>query len=317
MKYPLRAIFISLLVWSFAASASPGADTQPVDEIHRPASWATPIQLKGVPNLHKVSEDLYRSAQPTGKGMKNLKTMGIETVVNLRSFHSDRDEIGETGLAYEHIYMKAWHPEEEEIVRFLQIVTNPKRTPVLVHCLHGADRTGTMSAMYRIAVQGWTKDEAIKEMTEGGFGFHGVFKNLVSWIEGLDIGKIKSKAGIRSEQPSYENTFEYIEKTGRLWGVAAISLNQDNSVTLQDAKTSGYGYGLMMFDSKFNVVDALTIGQGQSCSLADGRHVFIKYELKEVEDGNLTFVVTDKFDARSFGDGIKEEKKTLTILPYK
>jgi protein tyrosine phosphatase (PTP) superfamily phosphohydrolase (DUF442 family) len=128
--------------------------------------------------------------------MKNLKMMGIETVVNLRSFHSDRDEIGETGLAYEHIYMKAWHPEEEDIIRFLQISANPKRTPVLVHCLHGADRTGTMSAIYRIAVQGWTKGEAIKEMTEGGFGFHGVFKNLLSWIEELDIAKIKNDAGI-------------------------------------------------------------------------------------------------------------------------
>ncbi len=196
MKYLLRAIFISLLVWSFATSASLGADAQSANELQRPASWATPIQLKGVPNLHKVSEDLYRSAQPTEEGMKNLKMMGIETVVNLRSFHSDRDEIGETGLAYEHIYMKAWHPEEEDIIRFLQIAANSKRTPLLVHCLHGADRTGTMSAIYRIAVQGWTKGEAIKEMTEGGFGFHGVFKNLLSWIEELDIAKIKNDAGI-------------------------------------------------------------------------------------------------------------------------
>ena len=93
----------------------------------RPELWAQPVKLDGVPNLHKVSDNLYRSAQPTAQGMKNLKRMGIETVVNLRSFHSDRDEIGNTGLGYEHIYMKAWHPERKEIVRFLQIVTNPKR----------------------------------------------------------------------------------------------------------------------------------------------------------------------------------------------
>jgi protein tyrosine phosphatase (PTP) superfamily phosphohydrolase (DUF442 family) len=196
MKYPLRAICVVFLVLSFTTSVSLGVDTPSVNEIQRSASWATPIQLDGVPNLHKVSEDLFRSAQPIGQGMKNLKMMGIETIVNLRSFHSDRDEIGNTGLAYEHIYMKAWHPEEEEIVRFLQIVTNPKRTPVLLHCLHGADRTGTMSAVYRIAVQGWTKDEAIKEMAEGGFGFHGVFQNLLSWIKELDIEKIKNEAGI-------------------------------------------------------------------------------------------------------------------------
>ena len=162
----------------------------------RPASWAEPIALEGVPNLHRVSSDLYRSAQPTAEGMLNLKDMGIETVVNLRSFHSDRDEIGSTGLGYEHIYMKAWHPERKEAVRFLQIVANSKRTPVLVHCLHGADRTGTMCALYRIAVQGWSKERALQEMTQGGFNFHAVFDNLPEWIEELDIDSLKKEAGM-------------------------------------------------------------------------------------------------------------------------
>lgn len=162
----------------------------------RPDSWAQPLNLEGVPNLHRVSTDLYRSAQPTAEGMKNLKEMGIETVVNLRSFHSDRDEIGATGLGYEHIYMKAWHAEWKEAVRFLQILNNPKRTPVLVHCMHGADRTGTLCALYRIAVQGWTKEEAIREMTEGNFNFHSVFDNLPEWIEKMDIDSLKKEAGI-------------------------------------------------------------------------------------------------------------------------
>ena len=128
--------------------------------------------------------------------MENLEELGIETVINLRSFHSDRDEIGSTGLGYEHIYMKAWHPEEKEAVRFLQIVTNPKLTPVLVHCQYGADRTGTMCALYRIAVQGWTKEESIREMTEGDFGFHEVWEGLPKWIQEIDIESIKKDAGI-------------------------------------------------------------------------------------------------------------------------
>ena len=171
-----------------------GAETSAT---HRPAHWAKPIQIKGAPNLHKVSDTLYRSAQPSAEGIRNLKAMGIETVVDLRSFHSDRDEIEDTGLAYEQIYMKAWHPEEEDAVRFLQIVTNPKRSPVIVHCQHGADRTGTMCVLYRVAVQGWGKEEALKEMTDGGFGFHGIWENLIQWINGLDIDRIKRKAGIR------------------------------------------------------------------------------------------------------------------------
>jgi hypothetical protein len=31
-------------------------------ETNRPATWAEPIALEGVPNLHKVSDTLYRSA---------------------------------------------------------------------------------------------------------------------------------------------------------------------------------------------------------------------------------------------------------------
>lgn len=163
----------------------------------RPAHWATAMQVKGVPNLHKVSDSYYRSAQPSAEGMDHLKAMGIETVVNLRSFHSDREEIGTTGLAYEHIYMKTWHPEEEDVVRFLQVVTNPKRTPVLVHCQHGADRTGVMTAIYRVAVENWSREEALREMTQGGFGYHEIWENLPVWFENLDIEGIRRKAGIK------------------------------------------------------------------------------------------------------------------------
>ena len=161
-----------------------------------PTNWAKPVTMEGVPNLHKVSSTIYRRAQPDAKGMLNLKAMGIETIINLRSFHSDREEIGDSGLAYEHIYMKTWHPEEEDVVRFFQIVTNPKRTPVLVHCQHGADRTGTLVALYRVAIQGWSKEEAIQEMTRGEFGFHGIWENLITWINSVDIDRIKAEAAI-------------------------------------------------------------------------------------------------------------------------
>ena len=160
----------------------------------RPKTWAQPVKLAGVPNLYRVTDELYRGDQPSTIGMQNLKKLGIKTIVNLRSFHSDRDNIGETGLEYEHIFMKVWHPEEEDAVRFLQIVTDPKRSPVLVHCQRGADRTGAMIAVYRLAVQGWSKEEAIREMTGGGFKFRQTWENLPEWIQKLDIDSIKRKA---------------------------------------------------------------------------------------------------------------------------
>ena len=183
-------IAISLILASSALAADPS--------INRPGSWAQPVELTGVPNLYKVGDRLYRSAQPTAQDMRNLKGKGIKTIVDLRSFHSDRDEVGDTELGYEHIYIKAWHPEQEDIIRFLQIMINPKRTPVLVHCQHGADRTGTMCALYRIVVEGWTKEEAIREMTQGGFGFHEIWENLPEWVQKLDIDAIRKDSGIKT-----------------------------------------------------------------------------------------------------------------------
>jgi len=174
--------------------ASPGWADEAVQS--RPKEWAEPITLEGVPNLHKVSDSLYRSAQPTAVGMENLKRLGIKTVVNLRYAHSDQRLLGDTGLVSEAIPMNTWDISAAEAARFLRIVSDPKRTPVLVHCQHGADRTGTMCATYRIAVQGWTKTDAIREMTEGGFGFHAVWRNLIHWVEKLDVPQVCRAAGL-------------------------------------------------------------------------------------------------------------------------
>jgi protein tyrosine/serine phosphatase len=186
-------LFLGAVALAFFFGVRSGASTTATP---RPASWATPLQRKGLPNLHQVTPTLYRGAQPSAVGMRQLRAMGIKTVVNLRSFNSDREEIRGTGLAYEHIYMKAWHPEREDIIRFLQITTDNDRTPVFVHCQHGADRTGLMCAVYRVAVCNWTKAEAIREMTQGGFKHHVIWTNLVKFIQELDIDAIKKEAGI-------------------------------------------------------------------------------------------------------------------------
>ncbi len=162
--------------------------------------WAAPLDLPGVPNLHKVSEELYRGAQPTAEGMRRLKNMGVRTIVSLRLLHSDRDEIEGTGLGYKRIPMEAWNAEDDEVVLFLKIVGNKKRAPIFVHCKYGSDRTGTMSAIYRIVVQGWSKEDAIEEMTRGGFGFHREWQNLITYVRDLDVEEIKRRAGIKEQR---------------------------------------------------------------------------------------------------------------------
>lgn len=83
--------------------------------------------------------------------------------------------------------------EEDEAVDFLSVVRDPARQPVFVHCQHGADRTGMNVAIYRIVEQGWSKEDAITEMTSGGFGYHPIWTELVEYVEALDVEGLRRK----------------------------------------------------------------------------------------------------------------------------
>ena len=139
--------------------------------------------IPGLTNFARISDGLYRGAQPSAEGFAELKKLGIKTVVNLRSFHTDRQKLKGTGLQYLHIYCKAWHPEDEDVIEFLKVVRDPANQPVFVHCLHGADRTGMMVASYRIIEQGWTIPDAADELPR--FGFHTIFKQIPKYLKGF------------------------------------------------------------------------------------------------------------------------------------
>ena len=155
-----------------------------------------PQAFPGLSNFAEVSKGrLYRSAQPTIEGLKLAKErFGVRTVVNLRTIHSDRKEAEALGLQYHRIPFAAWHVTPEEVVRFLKIVSNAANQPVLVHCQHGADRTGAMVAVYRMFAQGWTPDEAIGELPR--FGFHSIYANLKTFLRDDQWRRAAEQAGI-------------------------------------------------------------------------------------------------------------------------
>ena len=197
MPRPSRlGVFLTFLLASTLSAAAPDRPDEATAK-PRPANWAAKLDRPGLPNLFKVNAGLYRGAQPTAEGIKQLKKLGVKTIIDLRDKHSDKDILGDSKIACEHIPIKTWNPKEADVVRFLQIVGDKTRQPVFVHCQHGADRTGTMCAIYRVAIDGWSKQQAIDEMTKGGFGFHSVWTNLPKFIETLDIKKVKAKAGLK------------------------------------------------------------------------------------------------------------------------
>ncbi len=193
----------SAFLWLLACTATPACaptpQILPQDEAQRTQlerSWAAPLERPGLPNLHRISPLFYRGGQPTREGFFELGRLGVKSVVSLRSLHADSIPI-DANLKYERISFKAWHPEDEDVVRFLRLVTDPARQPVFVHCQWGADRTGMMCAIERVALEGWTKDEALAEMTQGGFGFHPEWQNLVQYVRDLDVERLAREAGLR------------------------------------------------------------------------------------------------------------------------
>ncbi len=119
--------------------------------------------------------------------------------MNLRESDTDGPLLAESALAYVHIPMTPWHVEEQDVVRFLQVVTDEANRPVFVHCRRGADRTGMSLAVYRVVVQGWSKDEAVAEMTQGGFHFYSGWQNLVRYVRDLDVPDLRRRAGLSSD----------------------------------------------------------------------------------------------------------------------
>jgi protein tyrosine/serine phosphatase len=159
----------------------------------RPATWASPVALEGAPNLHRVTPDFYRSAQPSSEGFKALaKDPGIKTVVSLRAFNSDQNLAQGTGLNLIRIKIHTWHIETEDVVTALSEVRKAEATgPVLLHCQHGADRTGLITALYRVLYQNWSKDAALDEMQRGNFGYHAVWGNIPRYVRRIDAVALK------------------------------------------------------------------------------------------------------------------------------
>ncbi len=200
----VTGITATLLLFAGASTLGGGCATAaPAATGPRPASWASPVAAgPGLPNLHRVNASLYRSAQPSHEGFVLLATGAslangdpqIKTVVSLRAFNRDPSLVAVSSpLRLEEISFKTWHPEDEDVVKFLRLATTPALQPVLVHCRHGSDRTGIMVALYRIVVEGWSKAEATDEMINGGFGFHPMWKNLPRYIEALDVDAIRAQ----------------------------------------------------------------------------------------------------------------------------
>ena len=156
-------------------------------------SLGMPADVK-IPRFQAVSQNLYRGGQPDEKGFIFLKENGIQTVVSFRDeFNQAREEaeiVRGLGMNYIQIPIKDPRPwssiPEAAIARYFEVVHDSGNGPIFFHCRRGADRTGAMTAFYRIAIQGWDAKEAYSEARKIGLRWwHKGIKDQVLNFRGL------------------------------------------------------------------------------------------------------------------------------------
>lgn len=133
-------------------------------------------RVRELPNFQKVNDHLYRGAQPETGGMKKLAALGIKTIVNLRGederARAEEKEARAAGLQYFSVAMPGLsRPQEDQVTRVLALIDAPENGPVFIHCKHGADRTGTIVAIYRITRDNWTAERALAEARQYGMSW--------------------------------------------------------------------------------------------------------------------------------------------------
>lgn len=156
----------------------------------RSPEWAQPVGDQY--NLYQMTPTLYRSARPDGNAGPLLEKLKIGTVINFLP-ESDADWLKAPDIRQVQLSYRTNHVDDSDVLAALRAIQTAEASgPVLMHCKHGSDRTGLMAAMYRVVVQGWSKEEALNEMTLGGFGTSNGFKDGIRYMMRADIDKLRT-----------------------------------------------------------------------------------------------------------------------------
>jgi len=184
-----RALQILLIVAASALPLAPRVSDARMDPdtTSTGKSFAQMAPEAGIRRFAEICPGLARGGEPGEEGLRYLRDNGYRTIVSFLPSQSESAFVVHSGMKYVHIPMhsglfSAQPPTDEQVRQFLAVVRDTTQYPIFIHCHAGKDRTGAMSAIYRMEACGWTNDEAIQEMK--AFGFSGRYKRLFKFVKG-------------------------------------------------------------------------------------------------------------------------------------
>ncbi len=142
-----------------------------------------------------VPGKLYRSGQPRESQLVQwIEKYRLKSIINLRnSLNTHEEELAHThGVKLYNIPFSARTGlSDTRWQKLREIMSDEENLPLLVHCRSGADRTGLVVAMYRIEVQGWPMEKALREMC---FNYHIPYQYPILQEE------IRTRCGARNDR---------------------------------------------------------------------------------------------------------------------
>ena len=185
-----------------ALLSAPVAAAGTASEAAAPYQWAVPVKQDA--NLYRIDVKLYRSEQLTRADAAAVRGLGVKSVVNLRHFRRGGNQSALAGLDIELLNkpLRAWKITPKEIAETLFLIEKQQQKgAVLIHCYHGADRTGLIAGMYRIIYQGWTVEQAKNEMRHGPYGFHSIWRNIEDLFTEENVRQVRTHLQQLRSQP--------------------------------------------------------------------------------------------------------------------
>jgi len=120
-----------------------------------------------------VKGDAYRSGQMDVDRMtRTLKLYGIKSILNLRGenptanwYQTEIETAAKLKVLHYDRQLGSGRELTLEQMDDLVALLRQAPKPILIHCVDGADRSGLVSALYRLALQGNTPEEAHRELS--------------------------------------------------------------------------------------------------------------------------------------------------------